>query len=127
MVSFERSQLSTAPLIHNPSTTPVPDFSQCVRQEAVNSPTALSPQRVIPPEETDTTERKVKEMDEMELWDEAQTAEWLHVAAKTLKNWRSLREGPMPTYIGRRACYLRSDVVAWVQEQRSHGDAWRLS
>lgn len=64
---------------------------------------------------------------ELELWDEAKTAEWLNLSPKTLRNWRSLRIGPTPTYIGRRACYLRADVMAWVKEQRAAAEIWRAS
>lgn len=71
---------------------------------------------------TETTET-----DDLELWSETQTADWLKVAAKTLKNWRALRQGPTPTYIGQRPCYLRADVMAWVKEQRAQAEAWRLT
>lgn len=60
----------------------------------------------------------------LELWDEAETAAWLKIDPKTLKNWRSQRQGPTPTYIGRRPCYLRSDVVDWVREQRAAAANW---
>lgn len=64
-------------------------------------------------------------MDDLELWDESETAEWLKISPKTLKSWRSVREGPTPTYIGRHPCYLRSDVIAWVKEQRVTAENWR--
>lgn len=62
---------------------------------------------------------------ELELWDQVQTAAWLKVSPKTLTVWRSHREGPTPTYIGRQPCYLRSDVIAWIKEQRAATESWR--
>ena len=98
----------------------------CAKQEAITQQSGATTQRVVAPEGDDMT-TETTETDELELWSEAQTAEWLKVSAKTLKNWRSLRQGPTPTYIGRRPCYLQADVIGWVQEQRDQAEAWRLS
>lgn len=118
--------LSTAALMHTQNGDLTHDRPICAKQEAITQHSGATTQRVVAPEGDDMT-TKTTETDELELWSEAQTAEWLKVSAKTLKNWRSLRQGPTPTYIGRRPCYLQADVIGWVQEQRDQAEAWRLS
>ncbi|QBX55069.1 DNA-binding protein [Nocardioides seonyuensis] len=44
-------------------------------------------------------------------------AEVLGLKPKTLTNWRHLRQGPRPTYMGSRVAYRRVDVQQWIDDQ----------
>ncbi len=51
-----------------------------------------------------------------DLLTEAETAETLHVAIRTLRNWRALRKGPRFRKIGQRLVrYHRADVAAFAE------------
>lgn len=51
-----------------------------------------------------------------DLLTETEAAEALHVAVRTLRNWRALRKGPRFRKIGLRLVrYHRSDVAAFAQ------------
>ena len=53
-----------------------------------------------------------------DLIDEKETAAILAVATTTLRNWRSLRQGPPFLKVGRRLVrYRRSDVAAFLMAQ----------
>ncbi|WP_454173129.1 helix-turn-helix transcriptional regulator [Microbacterium maritypicum] len=47
----------------------------------------------------------------------AETAQYLRVKPKTLRNWSSLSKGPKPLRLGGRVVYRRADVLAFRDEQ----------
>lgn len=47
---------------------------------------------------------------------DTQLADELNVSPRTIARWRSLREGPPLTRLGRRILYRRSAVEAWLAE-----------
>ena len=50
---------------------------------------------------------------------ENETAEQLGVCIRTLKRWRSLKEGPPVTRIGRRVMYRRAAVTRWLEKREA--------
>ena len=48
---------------------------------------------------------------------EAQLAEQLGVSVRTLARWRSLRQAPRVTRVGRRLLFNRTDIDHWLATQ----------
>jgi excisionase family DNA binding protein len=57
----------------------------------------------------------------------AEVAEYLGVPEKTLAQWRSDRQGPLPLRIGRHVRYRRPDIEAWIDQQAAHARHWMAS
>jgi predicted DNA-binding transcriptional regulator AlpA len=53
-----------------------------------------------------------------ELWTVDDLADFLKIPKATIYNWNYLRVGPQPMKVGRRLRWWRSEVIAWVNEQR---------
>ncbi len=47
----------------------------------------------------------------------AETAQYLRVKSKTLRNWSCLGKGPKPLRLGGRVVYRRADVLAFRDKQ----------
>jgi excisionase family DNA binding protein len=58
---------------------------------------------------------------EERLWTEQQTADYLQVAVGTLRRWRAEGTGPPSLRAGRTVRYRKTDVDAWLQEERERG------
>lgn len=55
-----------------------------------------------------------------ELLTTAEVARWLRVSEPTLRRWRAEGVGPTATYLSSSLPrYLRSDVAAWLRQQRA--------
>lgn len=52
------------------------------------------------------------------LWTDEEVAEFLGNSTDTLRAWRHKGGGPVFTKAGRKAKYFRSDVIAWLRENR---------
>jgi Helix-turn-helix domain len=50
------------------------------------------------------------------LLNENDAAAYLAVAVQTLRNWRSLGQGPPFVHVGRRIGYRLSDLEGWVEK-----------
>lgn len=57
--------------------------------------------------------------DNAELLTIAETAALLRAPIATLRWWRHNGIGPHSFKIGRRVCYQRADVQAWIEQQRA--------
>lgn len=57
--------------------------------------------------------------------DEAGAAEFCGVARSTLRNWRSLRQGPPFLRLGRRIRYRLADLDRWLAQHRVDPEAIR--
>lgn len=85
---------------------------------------STKPPKAGAPADPDTTESV-----STELLSPIEVAATLGIKPKTLKNWRSQRIGPPPTYIGSKVVmYAREDVEDWVAtvRARSHQE-WMAS
>ena len=56
-----------------------------------------------------------------ELLSEGETAELFGLAPVTLRNWRSLRQGPAFVKIGRKAFYRRETITKWIASRERGG------
>lgn len=60
--------------------------------------------------------------DNADLLTITETADLLRAPVATLRWWRHNGIGPRSFKIGRRVCYQRADVQAWIEQQRArHG------
>jgi predicted site-specific integrase-resolvase len=64
---------------------------------------------------TNTAAAAVDELDD--LYDTSQLAEQLHVAARTLEDWRFKGQGPAFVKAGHRVLYRKSAIERWLHQQ----------
>lgn len=58
--------------------------------------------------------RKMEEQRSTQLMNNEQAAIYLGISPRTLNNWRSRREGPKPTYLGRLVRYHIRELEKYI-------------
>lgn len=74
------------------------------------------------------TGRGEADHDDMDLLTPSEAARIVRLSPVTLRNMRSERRGPAPTYMGRRVYYLRRALYEWLQrEAQRQAEEWAAS
>lgn len=69
------------------------------------------------PPEPDAPSTQMREEELPDLLTLTETAQYMSVKPKTLRNWSCLGKGPKPLRLGGRVVYRRTDVLAFCDEQ----------
>jgi len=72
---------------------------------------------------TERTEAMMATTEKQGLWDEHETAEWLGMSVRWLRESRVRGDGPPFLKFSRRVRYAPSDVSAWALEHRRQSTA----
>ena len=67
---------------------------------------------------------KQGDFDLPEIWNLDQTAQYTQLSKQTLRNKRSVGEGPRSFRLGGSLRYYRADVLRWVGEERASDQRW---
>jgi predicted DNA-binding transcriptional regulator AlpA len=67
---------------------------------------------------------KQGDFDLPEIWNLDQTAQYTQLSKQTLRNKRSVGEGPRSFRLGGSLRYYRADVLRWVEEERASDQRW---
>lgn len=94
---------------HRPGMT-TPDLNAIIQLAAI-----VAEQNSAP--EPDASPSPMREEDLPDLLTLAETAQYLRMKPKTLRNWRSLGKGPKALHLGGRVVYRRDDVLAFRDNQ----------
>ena len=76
----------------------------------------------------DRIENREDDPGDMDLLTPAEAARIVRLSPVTLRNMRSERRGPAPTYMGRRVYYLRGALYTWLEcEAKRQAQEWAAS